>query len=107
MHPIPVPEGVLCTIGMSVWSTVFSFTRTTPCTLCQFTKSPHMHTSSTAFFPWLVHHYVPTIHLPINLWQYSTPAPAHAPSLAALPHLDVSIHPCFPLPGGLFTTNQP
>ena len=31
----------------------------------------------------------------------------HTPSLAALPHLDVPIHPCFPLPGGLFTTNQP
>ena len=42
------------------------------CTMCsQITKSLHMHTGSTAFFPWLVHHYVPTIHLSINLWQYS------------------------------------
>src|SRR5260221_711545 len=30
-----------------------------------------------------------------------------APSPAALPHLDMPIHPCFPLPGGIFTTNQP
>src|SRR6266436_4353752 len=66
------PQGVLCTIGMSMWSGVFGFTQSTPCAPCQITKSPHMHTGSTAFFPWLVHHYVPTIHLPINLWQYST-----------------------------------
>src|SRR5258707_834607 len=32
---------------------------------------------------------------------------APAPSLAALPHWDMPIHPCFPLPGGIFTTNQP
>src|SRR6266446_4689980 len=30
-HPILVPKGVLCTIGMSVWSAVFSFTQSTPC----------------------------------------------------------------------------
>src|SRR5258708_17088705 len=132
-----------------------------------------MPTGSTASFPWLVRHYVPTIHLPINLWQYSAlhpyphtcskpsctatfgcdhpsmfpiawrtshhkpalvasfilwleyllcahPLPStssniphctctstHTLSPAALPHLDMPIHPCFPLPGGLFTTNQP
>src|SRR6266478_2060367 len=27
-------------------------------------KSPHMHTGLAATLPWLVHHYVPTIHLP-------------------------------------------
>src|SRR5260221_13886571 len=27
-------------------------------------KSPHMHTGLAAPLPWLVHHYVPTIHLP-------------------------------------------
>src|SRR5258706_239878 len=32
---------------------------------------------------------------------------APAPSPAALPHWDVPVHPCFPLPGGIFTTNQP
>src|SRR5260221_7292086 len=30
-----------------------------------------------------------------------------APSPAALPHLDMPVQPCFPLPGGIFTTNQP
>src|SRR5258708_2449498 len=30
-----------------------------------------------------------------------------APSPAALPHLDVPIHPWSPLPGGIFTTNHP
>src|SRR5258705_373763 len=29
------------------------------------------------------------------------------PSPAALPHWAVPVHPCFPLPGGIFTTNQP
>src|SRR5258708_24144416 len=71
VHPILVPKGVLCTIGMSVWSTVFSFTQSAPCALCQITKSPHMHTGSTAFFPSLVHHSVPTIHLPINFSPFS------------------------------------
>src|SRR5258708_2449497 len=65
MHiSILVPEGVLCTIGMSMWSAVFGFTQSAPCTLCQFMKSPHMHTGLAATLPWLVHHYVPTIHLP-------------------------------------------
>src|SRR5260221_6200805 len=49
---------------------------------------------------------------PINLWQYSTLHPhpcthAPTPSPAALPHWDMPVHPCFPLPGGIFTTNQP
>src|SRR5258705_10111351 len=48
---------------------------------------------------------------PINLWQYSTlhlhlRTCAPTPSPAALPHLDMPVHPCFPLPGGIFTTNQ-
>src|SRR5258708_6037115 len=30
-----------------------------------------MHTGSTAFFPWLVHHSVPTIHLPLNFPPFS------------------------------------
>src|SRR5258708_2074018 len=65
MHiSILVPEGVLCTVGMSGWSAVFGFTQSAPCALCQFMKSPHMHTGLAATLPWLVHHYVPTIHLP-------------------------------------------
>src|SRR5258707_11255187 len=65
MHiSILVPEGVLCTVGMSGWSAVFGFTQPTPCALCQFPKSHHMHTGLAATLPWLVHHYVPTIHLP-------------------------------------------
>src|SRR5258708_26050586 len=71
VHPIPVPKGVLCTIGMSVWSTVFSFTQSAPSTLCQFTKSLHMHTSLSATFPWLVHHYLPTIPFPLTFCQFS------------------------------------
>src|SRR6266446_5744448 len=30
----PVPKGVLCTIGMSMLSSVSSFTQSTPCALC-------------------------------------------------------------------------
>src|SRR5258707_419853 len=51
VHPIPVPKGVLCTIGMSMWSAVFGFTQSTPCTPGQFTKSLHTHTGLTAIFP--------------------------------------------------------
>src|SRR5258708_5229270 len=50
-HPILVPKGVLCTVGMSVWSAVFGFTQSAPCTPGQFMKSPHTHTSLTAIFP--------------------------------------------------------
>src|SRR5258705_7715583 len=50
-HPIPVPKGVLCTVGMSVWSAVFGFTQSAPCTPGQFMKSPHTHTGLTAIFP--------------------------------------------------------
>src|SRR5258705_6470049 len=109
MHPILVPKGVLCTVGMSVWSTVFSFTQSAPCAPCQFTKSPHMHTGLAATLPWLVHHYVPTIHLPSTSGNilHCTHTRTPAPSPAALPHWDMPIHPCFPLPGGIFTTNQP
>src|SRR5258705_9532124 len=105
----PVPEGVLCTIGMSMWSAVFSFTQPTPCAPCKFMKSPHMHTGLAATLPWLVHHYVPTIHLPSTSGNipHCTHTHAPAPSLAALPHLDAPVQPCFPLPGGIFTTNQP
>ena len=105
----PVPEGVLCTIRMSVWSAVFGFTQPTPCTPCQFMKSPHMHTGLPATLPWLVHHYVPTIHLPSTSSNilHCTCTCAPTPSPAALPHLDVPVQPCFPLPGGIFTTNQP
>src|SRR5260221_11770431 len=109
MHPILVPKGVLCTIGMSMWSAVFGFTQPAPCTPCQFMKSPHMHTGLAATLPWLVHHYVPTIHLPST--SSNTPHCTHtctsAPSPAPLPHSHMPIHSCFPLPGATFTTNQP
>src|SRR5260370_19643290 len=110
MHiSILVPEGVLCTIGMSVWSAVFGFTQSAPCTPCQFMKSPHMHTGLAATLPWLVHHYVPTIHLPSTSGNIPHCTCTHTPppSLAALPHLDLPIQPCFPLPAGIFPTNQP
>src|SRR5260221_13508534 len=76
---------------------------------CQFTKSPHMHTGLAATLPWLVHHYVPTIHLPSTSGNtpHCTHTPTPTPSPAALPHLDMPVQPCFPLPGGIFTTNQP
>src|SRR5258708_8662789 len=50
-HPIPVPKGVLCTVGMSMWSAVFGFTQSAPGTPGQFMKSPDIHTSLTAIFP--------------------------------------------------------
>src|SRR5258708_11216113 len=89
--------------------THLAFTQPTPCTLCQSMKSPHMHTGLAATLPWLVHHYVPTIHLPSTSGNipHCTCTCAPAPSLAALPHLDVPVQPCFPLPGGILTTNQP
>src|SRR5260221_12381252 len=54
-------------------------------------KSPHMYTFLPATLPWVVHHYVPTIHLPSTSGNtpHCTCSRAPAPSLAALPHLDV------------------
>src|SRR5260370_10402209 len=87
-HPIPVPKGVLCTIGMSMWSTVFSFTQSTPCTLGQFTKSLHMHTGLTAIFPMdgapLCAHHTP---FPLTFCQFSC--------TQALPHMfQIQSHCC-------------
>src|SRR5258708_16870389 len=52
-----------------------------------------MHTGLAATLPWLVHHYVPTIHLPSTSGNtpHCTRTCAPAPSPAALPHLDVPI----------------
>src|SRR6266436_1515463 len=79
-HPIPVPKGVLCTVGMSVWSAVFSFTQSAPCTLGQFTKSLHTHTGLTAIFPMvgapLCAHHTP---FPSTFCQFS--------HTQALPHM--------------------
>src|SRR5258706_11031357 len=38
---------------------------------------------------------------------HCTRTSTHTPSPAALPHLDVPIHPCFPLPGGLLPQTSP
>src|SRR5258708_21572423 len=67
------------------------------------TTGPKGHPSS-----WLVHplcaHHLPSSSSNI---PHCTRTHAPAPSPAALPHWDVPVHPCFPLPGGIFTTNQP
>src|SRR5260221_3359198 len=79
-----------------------------------------------SMFPiaWRNFHHKPALVASVILWLGYLPCAHHlpstssntphctcthtpAPSLAALPHLDVPIHPCFPLPGGIFTTNQP
>src|SRR5260221_12174891 len=42
-----------------------------------------------------------------NLLRPLTCTSAHTSSLAALPHLDMPVHPCFPLPGGLLPQTSP
>src|SRR5258708_12936315 len=73
---------------------------------CAKSQSPCICT--LALETWLVHslcaHHLPSTSSNI---PHCTCTSAHTPSPAALPHLDVPIHPCFPLPGGIFTTNQP
>src|SRR5258708_31746535 len=100
-HPILVPKGVLCTIGMSMWSTVFCSTQSAPCTLYQFMKSLHMHTGLSATFPWLVHHYVPTIH-PFHQHFVNFPTPRHCHTCSESGHITAfgcSCPPCHPHPG--------
>src|SRR5258706_260832 len=71
-HPILVPKGVLYTVGMSMWSALFSFTQSAQCALGQFTKSLHMHTGLTANFPMdgapLCAHHTP---FPLTFCQFS------------------------------------
>src|SRR5258708_308950 len=66
-----------------------------------------MHTGPRALV-WLVHslcaHHLPSTSSNI---PHCTHTSAHTPSLAALPHLDMPIHPCFPLPGGLLPQTSP
>src|SRR5258707_2301126 len=69
---------------------------------------------NTGFYPSL-DRIVETMLGPLNLGPgggcYNEPIShlhcAPTPSPAALPHLDIPIQPCFPLPGGIFTTNHP
>src|SRR5258707_9124005 len=168
-----VPKGVLCTIGMSVLSSVSSLHPThTMCTvpihevptyahwpsshpsmvgapLCahhtppinlrQYSAlHPHLCTCSEpgctatfghacpTMFPiaWRNFHHKPALVASVILWleyllcahhlpstsgniPHCTCTRTPTPSPAALPHWDVPVHPCFPLPGGIFTTNQP
>src|SRR5260221_1900069 len=80
-----------------------------PC-MCTLAQQPSSLSTLALEAPfWLVGALTMCPPPPINLQQYSALHPhpcAHALSLAALPHLDMLIHPCFPFPGGLFTTNQ-
>src|SRR5258708_3302914 len=66
-----------------------------------------MHTGPRALV-WLVHslcaHHLPSTSSNI---PHCTHTSAHTPSPAALPHLDVPVHPCFPLPGGLLPQTSP
>src|SRR5258707_9677633 len=109
MHiSILVPKGVLCTVGMSMWSTVFSFTQSAPCAaksqspcICTLAQQPSSHGWCTIMCPPY------TFPSTSGNILHCTCTHTHALRLAALPYLDVPIHPCFPLPGGLFTTTQP
>src|SRR5260370_41422553 len=90
-----VPEGVLCTVGMSMFKLCLwpspNLHHATP---CKFMKSLHMHTGLAATLPWLVHHSVPTIHLLINfLVIFLHPGTAtHVLNPVTLPHLDTVPH---------------
>src|SRR6266436_1176167 len=98
-----VPKGVLYTIGMSVLSSVSSLHPIHTMHTVQNHKVP-----AYAYWPerpplvWLVHslcaHHLPSTSSNI---LHCTHTSAHTPSPAALPHLDVPIHPCFPLVGVL------
>src|SRR5258707_8058399 len=68
------------------------------------TTGPKGHPSSWLVHPLSAHHHLPSTSSNI---PHCTHTCAPAPSPAALPHWDVPVHPCFPLPGGIFTTNQP
>src|SRR5260221_10834824 len=69
---------------------------------------PHKPALVASVILWL-EYLLCTHHLPSTSGNIPHCACTHAPtpSPAALPHLDVPVHPCFPLPGGIFTTNQP
>src|SRR5258708_11861589 len=83
----PVPEGVLCTVGISMLSSAFSLHPIhTMCTMPIHEVPAHAHQPNSPF-PWLVHHYVPTIHLRIYF-----PAPGHCHACSESPHLDTVAH---------------
>src|SRR5258707_9674304 len=71
-------------------------------------QSPCICTLALPPLVWLVHslcaHHLPSTSSNI---PHCTHTSAHTPSPAALPHLDVPVHPCFPLPGGLLPQNSP
>src|SRR5258706_16446852 len=54
-------------------------------------KSPHMYTGLAATLPWLVHHYVPTIHLPST--SGNTPHCTHTHLLRAQLHCHIGTCP--------------
>src|SRR6266481_5147479 len=104
-----VPEGVLYTIGMSMLSSVSGLHPIcTMCTVPNHKVPAYAHWPERPPLVWLVHslcaHHLPSTSSNI---PHCTCTSTHTPSPAALPHLDVPIHPCFPLPGGLLPQTSP
>ncbi len=66
------------------------------------TTGPKSPPSSWLMHPLSAHHHLPSPSS--TLWMCMH---MHIPNLAMLLHLDVSVHPCQPSLGGLFTTNWP
>src|SRR5258708_10920545 len=54
----------------------------------------YAHWPNSHFPPWLVHHYVPTIHLSINILSFflHLGTATHVPDLVTSPHLDTVTH---------------
>src|SRR5258705_5544588 len=105
----PVPEGVLYPVGMSMLSSVSGLHPIrTMCTVPKHKVPAYAHWPQRPLLVWLVHslcaHHLPSTS---GIILHCTHTSVHTPSPAALPHVDVPVHPCFPLPGGIFTTNQP
>src|SRR5258708_17024766 len=72
-------------------------------------KSLHMHTSPAATLPWLVHHFVPTIH-PFHQHFVNFPVPRHCHSCSESSHIAAfgcSHPPCHPQPGVTPLQHQP
>src|SRR5258705_4675947 len=64
-------------------------------------KSLHMHTSPAATLPWLVHHFVPTIH-PFHQHFVNFPTPRHCHACSESSHIAAfgcSHPPCHPQSG--------
>src|SRR5258708_12464589 len=104
-----VAEGVLYTVGMSVFSSVSGLHPIhTMHTMPKHKVPAYAHWPYRPPLVWLVHslcaHHLPSTS---GIILHCTRTSAHTPSPAALPHLDVPVHPCFPLPGGIFTTTPP